>query len=356
MALALTAIIVIAPVSPILSSPQISDTSILLICWDGVKRDHLFSLISQGRVPNAARLVSEGGIVNMTVEGHATETTPGHVEMLTGYPSNVTGAYTNLDYSVIPANLTVFERLEARFGAEGIVTVMLTGKPLVVEYITDPSQYEVFNWTMNASHPFYNARSSVDFLDLNRANASVVGAKALDYIEDSKGERSFIFIHFREPDYAGHNSGENSAEYDEAIVECDRWLGTLVAALESLGTYDETVIYVTTDHGFDEGGYGHSYAPDIWLLTNDPDIDTSMAAHQGDLVPTAFAKFGIDPASFSPVLPGKPLTPISQTTGGDQASGLELQLVAVISIAIAAVAVLVLARRRVDARGSQLAD
>jgi predicted AlkP superfamily pyrophosphatase or phosphodiesterase len=221
-------------------------------------------------MPNTARLAGEGGLMNLTVDGHATETTPWHVEMLTGYPPNVTGAYSNLEYSVIPANLTIFERLESRFGADNITTVMLTGKPLIIEYITDPSQLEVINWTMNSSHPFYNARSSVDCLDLNLANASVVGGKALQYLEEYKDKRAFMFIHFRDPDQAGHNYGENSADYDAAIVECDQWLGALILALESEGSYNRTIVYVTTYHGFDEGSYGHSYAADIWLFTNDP--------------------------------------------------------------------------------------
>jgi predicted AlkP superfamily pyrophosphatase or phosphodiesterase len=141
---------------------------------------------------------------------------------------------------------------------------------LVIEYITDPSQLEAINWTMNSSHPFYNARSSVDCLDLNLANASVVGGKALQYLEEYKDKRAFMFIHFRDPDQAGHNYGENSADYDAAIVECDQWLGALILALESEGSYNRTIVYVTTYHGFDEGSYGHSYAADIWLFTNDP--------------------------------------------------------------------------------------
>lgn len=350
-AFAVIAMVIATPASPVLSQSQIPHTSILLISWDGVERSHLISLLSQGRMPNAARLIGEGGLVNMTVEGHATETIPGHVEMLTGYPPNLTGAYTNLDYSVVPANLTLFERLKAFFGG-GIVTVICTGKPLAIDYATDPSQYEVINWTMSASHPLYNARSSVDFLDLNRANASVVGAKALGYLETCKGERSFMFIHFREPDYAGHKFGEGSAEYDEAIVECDRWLGSITAALDSLGIYNSTTIYVTTDHGFDEGGYGHSYAPEIWLFTNDAGIDTSMAARQGDLVPTILAKFGIDPASLSPPLPGKPLTPITRTSQSLQAGGLTPQLMAVIALAIAlGVALTMVSRRKSANRG-----
>ncbi len=345
-ALLLATLVLCAPISSVQTTSLTPPSVVILMCWDGVKQDHLYSLLSQGYLPNAAILADEGGLMNLSVGGHVTETTPGHVEMLTGYPPNVTGAYSNLEYSVIPVNLTVFERLEGWFGPGNITTVMLTGKPLIIEYIADTSQLEVIDWTMNASHPFYNARPSIDCLDLNRANASVVGGKALQYLEDLTGGRAFLFIHFREPDHAGHNFGENSAEYDAAIVECDRWLGTLVSALKSAGTYDRATIYVTTDHGFDEGGYGHSYAPEIWLFTNDASINASAVGYQQDIVPTIFAKFGIDPGSFSPTLPGKSLTSMTQPPQSGWVADPALPLLIAVALALAAFAILVRLRKK----------
>jgi len=296
-------------------------------------------------MPNAVRLVSEGGIMNLTVDDHITETTPGHVEMLTGYPPNITGAYSNLQYSIIPSNLTVFERLKGYFGKNEISTVMLTGKPLIIEYITDPSQLEVINWTMNETHPFYTARSSIDSLDLNRANASVVGSKAVAYFGLYKDIKSFMFIHFRDPDNAGHDFGENSEEYDAAIVECDCWLGTMLSTLQSLGTYNRTIIYVMTDHGFNEGEHGHSYAPDIWLITNDPCINSSITGYQSDIAPTIYAKFGIDSASFSPQLPGRSLTSLTIIPGGCLVEGIAAQVIGV-AIAVAATVVTIFLLRK----------
>ncbi|HUT60151.1 MAG TPA: hypothetical protein VNA25_20080, partial [Phycisphaerae bacterium] len=39
------------------------------------------------------------------------------------------------------------------------------------------------------------------------------------------------------------------------------WTGKIIDKLKQLGLYDKTTVYVTADHGFDEDGKGHKYAP-----------------------------------------------------------------------------------------------
>ncbi|MBC7083039.1 MAG: alkaline phosphatase family protein [Firmicutes bacterium] len=52
----------------------------------------------------------------------------------------------------------------------------------------------------------------------------------------------------------------------------DEWLGRIVAKLKDLGIYECTRIYVTSDHGMDEGKTSHAMAPYVSLATNDPGI------------------------------------------------------------------------------------
>jgi arylsulfatase A-like enzyme len=150
----------------------------------------------------------------------------------------------------------------------------------------------------------------------------------------------FAFLHFADPDIAGHyrgdkidytyygdteniapnvlanwiyhfegtlpHGGENSKLYEMAIKKCDDCLGEIVAKLEELGIRDETEIYVTSDHGFDEEGatypinslfpdrIGHTHimAPYVFLATDDPTV--IRAGNQFDIAPTILKRFGID--------------------------------------------------------------
>jgi len=115
----------------------------------------------------------------------------------------------------------------------------------------------------------------------------------------------FIFIHFEDPDREGHKYGEGSPEYKEAIKACDNWLGQIVDKLKKLGIYEQTLIYVTTDHGFDKGKKTHSYAPHTWLATNDKNIIRN--GDRADIAPTILKRFGVDLKSLKPALDGIPL-------------------------------------------------
>ncbi|MDI7246727.1 MAG: alkaline phosphatase family protein [Bacillota bacterium] len=111
---------------------------------------------------------------------------------------------------------------------------------------------------------------------------------------------------FSDPDHVGHRYGENSSEYSKAIITVDEWLGRIVAKLKDLGIYERTRIYVTSDHGMDEGKTSHAMAPYVFLATNDPGIKTR--GDQRDIVPTILSQMGIDLSEITPALPGRLLT------------------------------------------------
>jgi len=264
--------------------------NIILISWDGTQRAHLMELSERGLLPNLEALAREGTAMPMEVRGHATDTKAGHAEMLSGYGPKVTGVYSNRRFRAIPEGLTLFERLKARFGRD-IATVAITGK------------------RGNLIEILENALPEIDFALIRGANAARNGPIMLEALEALQGQPFFAFFHFSDPDHAGHAHGENSREYSEAIRICDRWLGEIVAELEELGIYEKTLIYVTTDHGFDEGRKSHRNAPEIWFVTNDPFVGPpeERVATQGDIAPTILKRFGFDLAAIKPPLPGEPL-------------------------------------------------
>jgi len=100
---------------------------------------------------------------------------------------------------------------------------------------------------------------------------------------------------FREPDVVGHVEGENSVRYSASLVDLDRWLGEIVAQIDSLGLSDRTLVYVVTDHGCDEGANRHSNAPYGFLASNDPLI--VRPGDRKDLAATILERYGVGPGA-----------------------------------------------------------
>jgi arylsulfatase A-like enzyme len=132
-----------------------------------------------------------------------------------------------------------------------------------------------------------------------------VGNRALAELEKRKDHRFFFFIHFAEPDHLGHRYGENSQEYTDGIKSDDEWTGRIIAKLKELGIYDRTLIYITADHGFNEGERGHGYAPYVFLATNDRGVNRN--GNRMDIAPTILKRFGVDLSTCQPALDGVPL-------------------------------------------------
>ncbi len=332
--------------------------NVILISWDGVQREHLRELLAAKKLPNLANLSREGGIVEIDVT-HNTATKAGHSQMLSGYGPEWTGVHNNNYYQPIPVGMTIFERLEDKLGSDKIMTVMITGKSghvgalgpkplnkkLKVKLEKVKKQLNNFDKKVDKSEadqgekktsnqeqqnlavaklvqqltqfvgpvsgqPFYNAVKKIDLVQVNKQReADEVGAlteDALNQVSKNKDQRFFAFFHFSDPDHQGHKFGENSNEYSTAIIKCDQWLGKLVADLKAKGLSANTRIYVTSDHGFDEGLKSHKNAPYVFLATNDTAIQ--RRGDQRDLVPTILARMGVDPWQFTPRYAGRLLT------------------------------------------------
>ncbi len=75
------------------------------------------------------------------------------------------------------------------------------------------------------------------------------------------------------------------------MIDVDYWLGRIVAKLHELGIDERTLVYVTTDHGFDEGKSVHLNAPYGFFATNDPLVVRS--GDRKDIAPIFLQRYGI---------------------------------------------------------------
>ncbi|MFA5339791.1 MAG: alkaline phosphatase family protein [Candidatus Omnitrophota bacterium] len=266
---------------------------IILIGWDGSQLNHVKECLDRGELPNLKKLSSEGSFVEIEVRGHQTETEPGFAQILTGYDDETSGVRSNDKYQAIPKGYTIFERLEDHFGHDKFVTVALVNKGHRLNSGTPDK-------------PYYNAGKAADVFINGLNEDRKVASEAERLLEEYKGRPFFFFLQFAAADKTGHEFGENSKEYNDALISCDKLTGDIVKKLKSLKLYGRTIIYVTADHGFDEGQKGHGYAPYVFMATNDPrGINQGFEA---DVTPTILDRFGVDTGKISPPLDGKPLT------------------------------------------------
>lgn len=219
--------------------------NILLVGWDGVQRNHLKDLIAAGSVPNLVALTNNGNLVAIDMV-RKTNTKPGWKKILTGYQAEMTGVYDNSRFRPIPSGYTILERMEMFLG-DGIFTASLFGKgEQTGARPPDPTAKRPF-----PGGPFFLTQSGIDLFE--NALWKQVGPRALEVLDEHGQERFFMLVHFAQPDGSGHKFGENSVEYTNDIISNDVNLGLLLDKLNELGVRDNTLVYVTSDHGFDEG-------------------------------------------------------------------------------------------------------
>lgn len=320
-------------------NPEVHCQSVILIGWDGAQRSHVKESLGRGELPNLKKLACEGALVAIDIY-RATDTKAGWAQILTGYEPEITGVFSNQDFKPIPTGYTIFERLENHFGAHNIVTAAVIGKkgnvgctgPIKKPWVKQDAKGQKKNkrtlakqekqrkkppggkivtengtkYLVVPAQPYYETKKNMDVFINGLGTDEKVGTKALEMLEKYKDKRFFFFVHFAEVDHKGHKFGENSKEYNDALISADRWTGKIIKKLDEFDLYDKTLIYVTADHGFDEGKKGHRDAPYVFLATNDPKV--IRRGTRADIAPTILERLGLKLERLEPPLDGRALT------------------------------------------------
>jgi len=293
--------------------------NIVLIGWDGVGREYAQQLIQRRKLPALRYIARSGSFVTITCIG-ATDTKAGWAEMLSGYGGRITGIVGNHRSGRMPAGLSVFERVKERWG--GSVTTgaiiskngaalaempqRLPAEKALAEGRTGPVWIDNgMRVMMIPGAPYESAVASIDVFSHAVLDDEVVCKRALDFIEQNSASRFFLFVHFGGPDNAGHNFGEGSREYRDAIVRADRLTGAIIRSLSDNNLMERTALVVASDHGFDKGRRTHEYAPDVFMAINRKHV--VKAGLRPDVGATILALAGIAVAHQRPVPDGQPL-------------------------------------------------
>jgi predicted AlkP superfamily pyrophosphatase or phosphodiesterase len=224
---------------------------------DGLGASYLQALITEGRLPNFARLQAEGAWTNNArTDFDFTITLPNHTCMVTGrsvrdkaaMPVARTGH--NWTINIDPGSKTLHgnrhDYVPSTFDVahdHGLRTCMFASKSKFVLY---DQSYDAANGAPDAVAPD-NGRDKMD-LYVKDGNSSAM----TDHFISEMREHPFrySFLHFHDADSAGHSKGWGTPSYNDAVVAVDTCLGRLLAFVASDPKFkDKTAIIISADHG-----------------------------------------------------------------------------------------------------------
>lgn len=287
----------------------------ILISIDGLDRKVFMELLQSNQLPNIKRLAtqnnSEPVFLNSQIIDHQTETKPGHAAMLTGVGPEVNFVLSNSQFQPIPKGLTIHERLEDNLGEENIYTIFVSSK---AENVGAKNAEELGNREVDGipivGAPYFNAKKSIDYFSAEDRPTVLAKREFIEALNSVPNKPFFGFLHFRNPDKAGHSYGRESKSFRKKTIEVDSAIGDILDELKSLGADKDTRIFVTADHGFVPKARNHFFAPWIFLASNDPSIckEGRESIVNYDVSATIIAGFGIDISKLRPKLRGVDLS------------------------------------------------
>jgi hypothetical protein len=253
---------------------------VVLVSMDGLRADALDRLAP----PALRRLSREGASTTSALTVTPSLTVPAHLSLLSGVPPDEHGVKQDLvELTEEMVDLQPVFRL-ARDRGRNTVAFMAQEGPL-----------SGFDQALACKIAF-----GLDALELTEPRAREVVTQAMGHLADP--DTDLLFLHFPDPDLAGHTHGWNSAEYDAAVLSADSALGLVMKALEPVKS--DVLLVVTSDHG-GGGDFGHflhgSSAPEdvtipilLWGSRTVPG-ESLGAASILDIAPTALWAVGVPP-------------------------------------------------------------
>jgi arylsulfatase A-like enzyme len=199
--------------------------AVVLVSIDGLRPDviapdmkALHRLFLQGSSARVARTINKSA------------TLPSHASMVSGVDSTEHGIDFNA-YKPEHSNITKPTVFSVAHAA-GLPTYMFVGKAKLKHLLSKPSDAE---------------------LKVAGIHCKRLVKEATPQLQQLK--RGLVFLHFADPDSAGHRSGWMGDEYVAAAYAANACLETVMNVIEESGRMERTLLLVTSDHG----GHGRSH-------------------------------------------------------------------------------------------------
>jgi predicted AlkP superfamily pyrophosphatase or phosphodiesterase len=280
-------VLLLAPALASQGSPRASHVFIVSI--DGGKP----AAIAASEMPVLKRLVGQGACTWAANTIFPSLTLPSHTSMLTGVGPDKHHILWNTwePQNGVVAVPTIF----AEAKRAGFSTAMFVGKAKF-RHLLQPGTVDKFE--------FDQAQQAAS----GTVGSGIVAKEAARYILENKP--NLCFIHFTDPDDAGHEYGWGSPQQIKAFSRVDAALGEILKAIEAAGISKETVLLVSADHGGHARTHGQRSPEDMlipwiaWGKSVRRDFSITALVTTYDTAATALWLLGLPvPESFD----GKPV-------------------------------------------------
>jgi predicted AlkP superfamily pyrophosphatase or phosphodiesterase len=210
---------------------------VIVVSIDGGKP----AVIRDSEMPVLKQLAAEGAVTWDAQTIFPPKTLPSHTSMLTGVGPEKHTVLWN-DYLPIRGSVkspTIFAL--ARRQDPALSAAMFVGK-MKFRHLWQTGSVDQFN----LGGPMADRPVPLGQWGASSTSQTIAG-EAAAYLRDHKPR--LCFIHFPDPDKAGHASGWGSPEQKEAFKVTDQALGQIIIALEEAGIAEKSVVILSADHG-----------------------------------------------------------------------------------------------------------
>jgi hypothetical protein len=229
---------------------------VVYVSLDGFNPQAVTTLGPAG-APTFHRLMSQGAsTLNARTSVEQTRTLPNHSSMASGRkvatPRGHGVTFNEDNGSTIHASAggyvaSIFDVVHDNGGSTGLYV----GK----------DKFDFFDRSWNSTNGGLdvtgpdNGRDKIDAYQV--ANSSTTLSTLLGQLAEAP--RTLSFVHFADPDKAGHTSGFMSSAYLDAVTIVDGYLDQILDAVAAdPDLAGSTVVIVTTDHGGASGAFDHA--------------------------------------------------------------------------------------------------
>ncbi|MBC8128523.1 MAG: alkaline phosphatase family protein [Gloeobacteraceae cyanobacterium ES-bin-144] len=227
---------------------------VFIISLDGAKP----SVVKESEMPALKRLAAEGAVTWTARTIFPPKTLPSHTSMLTGVgPDKHQVLWNSFEPErgkiKTPAIFAIAKTDDAT-----VSTAMFPGKAKF-RHLWQTGSLDRFDFGgLQVDTPVSNGSEEIE---KTIVPAQTVAKIAAAYIMEKKP--NLCFIHFPDPDSAGHKSGWGSPEQKEALKVSDQALSQIIKAIATANITGSSVLIITSDHGGHDKTHGLDIPDDM---------------------------------------------------------------------------------------------
>lgn len=228
---------------------------VFVISIDGAKP----AVIAESEMPVLKKLAEEGAVTWQASTIFPPKTLPSHTSMLTGVSPDKHQILWN-DFSPLKGFVKVPTMFSLVKTAEpSAVTAMFVGK-MKFRHLWLDGSVDVFDFGGPQTRaPVVGSEE----IEKDKKPSQMVAKQAVDWL--GRNTPRLAFLHFSDPDSAGHKSGWGSPEQKEAFKVTDQALGQFIRALKESKMAEDSVVIISADHGGHDKTHGENIPDDMLI-------------------------------------------------------------------------------------------